>query len=121
MPGGRPRLYNNCLDFAFKCEMYFEECEESKKWPTMSGLAIALGFIERRTLYDYEGYEEFSHIIKKYRLLVEESYENRLAASSPTGAIFALKNMGWKDKQEREITNPDGSLTPPTKIEIVAG
>ena len=34
--------------------------------------------------------------------MVECEYEKRLAGQSPTGAIFALKNMGWKDKSEVE-------------------
>jgi hypothetical protein len=31
-------------------------------------------------------------------------YEEQLSGTAPTGSIFALKNMGWKDKTETEIS-----------------
>lgn len=40
---------------------------------------------------------------------VENAYEQRLGEHSPTGAIFALKNFGWKDKTEAEV-NTNGTL-----------
>ena len=33
-------------------------------------------------------------------MVVENRYEKALSQQGPTGAIFALKNMGWNDKQE---------------------
>ena len=44
--------------------------------------------------------KEFSYTIKRARLLIEILYEEQLQKGSPTGAIFALKNFGWKDRQE---------------------
>jgi len=67
---------------------------------TMTGLALALGFCSRQSLYDYEGRDVFSYTIKIARLRVENSYEENLFGKSATGAIFGLKNMGWSDKQE---------------------
>lgn len=100
MPGGRPPLYNNCMDLEAACELYFEKCEEKNIRPLITGLALDLGFVNRQSLYDYQENHEFSGIIKKARAMVEASYENMLGTGSPTGAIFALKNMGWRDKQE---------------------
>jgi hypothetical protein len=71
---------------------------------TITGLALHLGFADRQSLNDYEAKVEFSFIIKKARLRVENAYEKALYMKSPTGAIFALKNMGWKDKQEHDHT-----------------
>jgi len=31
-------------------------------------------------------------------------YEKALQGHSPTGAIFALKNFGWRDKQDVELS-----------------
>ena len=31
-------------------------------------------------------------------------YEKALQGRSPTGAIFALKNFGWTDKQDVELS-----------------
>lgn len=67
---------------------------------TLSGLALYLG-IDRQTLYNYKERDEFFDIIKKARESVEATYEERLIyEGGPTGVIFALKNMGWTDKQE---------------------
>jgi hypothetical protein len=38
--------------------------------------------------------------------MVEMGYEMKLSGASVTGAIFALKNMGWADRQE--VSGPDG-------------
>lgn len=40
--------------------------------------------------------------------MVEMAYEHKLSTSNVTGAIFALKNMGWKDKSEMDIRTPEG-------------
>lgn len=71
---------------------------------TITGLALHLGFESRQSLYDYEKNDKFSYIIKKARLHVENSYEFQLQFGNSTGAIFALKNMDWNDKQQTEIS-----------------
>ena len=71
--------------------------------PTISGLAYHLGFASRKAFYDYEDKPEFSNTIKKARLRIEIEYEKQLYNDKCTGAIFALKNLGWKDKVENEI------------------
>ncbi|GAB2539957.1 terminase small subunit [Rufibacter soli] len=77
---------------------------------TITGLALYLGFGSRASLDDYEKREEFSYIIKKGRARVEHGYEKALHMQSPTGAIFALKNMGWKDKTETDLTTKGESF-----------
>jgi hypothetical protein len=72
---------------------------------TITGLAIALGFCSRQSMYDYEKKPEFTYTIKTARLKVENSYEINLFGKTATGAIFGLKNMGWTDKQEVTSTN----------------
>jgi len=47
---------------------------------------------------------EFPYIIRRARLFIEREYEERLWSTTPTWAIFALKNMWWRDKSEQEIT-----------------
>lgn len=80
--------------------------------PTITGLALALGFESRQSMYDYEKKETFSYTIKRARLEIENSYEQdiRNPDLTPTGAIFALKNFGWSDKQEviNKTINEDG-------------
>lgn len=97
--GGRPLSYSDPKKLQADVDKYFEE----EPQPTLAGLAYALG-INRSTLYEYDDKEMFSDIIKRARDRVAATYETRLIyGSQPTGVIFALKNMGWKDKTESEI------------------
>lgn len=80
---------------------YFETTEENKI--TITGLCLALD-LDKTTFYDYEKREGYEDIVKRARLIVENSYELSLRENGRTGDIFALKNFGWVDKQEQEIT-----------------
>jgi hypothetical protein len=120
MPAGRPPVFETPEQMEAAIEDYFNPLvkneahtksgvmlsEGPERGPrakvTITGLALHLGFCDRQSLYDYEDKPEFSCIVKKARLRVEMSYEERLSESACTGAIFALKNMGWKDKTETE-------------------
>lgn len=74
--------------------------------PTVTGLALHLGFCDKSTLYDYRDKSEFSHSIKKGLSMVEKHHEKQIAYGDKcTGNIFALKNMGWKDKVEQDNTH----------------
>jgi hypothetical protein len=76
--------------------------------PTLSGLALHLGFASRQSVYDYEERGEFSYTVKVARLRCENWVETGLLAGSvnPSAGNFVLKNYGWKDKQEIEQTGP---------------
>ncbi|MCT4135053.1 hypothetical protein HZP67_09975 [Elizabethkingia anophelis] len=65
--------------------------------PTITGLAIFLGFESRQSLYDYSKKDGFAYSIKKALLHVENNYEKGLASDKVAGFVFALKNMGWTD------------------------
>lgn len=95
-----------------KCDEYFKFAEI----PTCCGLAFYLGFADRQSLYDYREKPEFTCIIKRAMLQVEQSYEERLAENGCTGAIFALKNMGWRDKHEVDHTTAGEKITQPSII-----
>lgn len=98
MPGGRPPIWTDPQAFKEAVDSYFDNKEEVHTW---TGLTLHLGFESRQSLNDYLEKEEFFHPIKMALLKIENSYEKRMfTAKNPTGAIFALKNFGWKDKQE---------------------
>lgn len=103
---GRPRLYESAEELKKKIDEFFATTPKSEL--TVTGLALYLGFESRQSFYDYEKNEQYSYIIKRARLQVEAAYEMRLNSNGCTGAIFALKNMGWKDKTEVEQS---GGLT----------
>lgn len=73
--------------------------------PTITGLCFFIGFASRQSFYDYEKKEAFTYIVKRARLFIEQEYEEHLSFGNVTGAIFALKQMGWTDQQDIKITD----------------
>jgi hypothetical protein len=100
------KLFKTDKDLQEAVDAYFDEVGDS---PTVTGLAFHLGFTSRQSFYDYENNEIHSYTIKRARVRIENAYETRLHGNSNAGAIFALKNFGWSDKQEIEHTGKDGS------------
>ena len=118
--GGKPPKFEAKKHLEEFITQYFESCKPeydkennivSYNYPTTTGLALYLGFASRQSLYDYKDKKEYSYIIKRAITVIESHYEERLNFQGSTGAIFALKNMGWKDKQEIENTNMNLNLT----------
>jgi hypothetical protein len=105
---GRPPTIATPEEFDAKADAYFATCTENEKPVTLTGLVIALGFVSRQSLTDYAAKPEFSDSVKRAKLRVENAYEERLDSQKPTGPIFALKNMGWADKQVLEHTGAEG-------------
>jgi hypothetical protein len=78
-----------------------DEYFTKEKVPTWTGLAIHLGFESRKSLHDYGQKPGFSYSVKKALVRIERRYEEAMM-KQPAGAIFALKNFGWTDRQEVE-------------------
>lgn len=106
---GRPPKYDNVEDLQNAIDSYFDNCKPEHdelgnviafNFPSVTGLTLALGFCDKKSLRQYREKEEFAPLIKRALLKVESHYEQRLNMQSPTGAIFALKNMGWEDKHQ---------------------
>ena len=117
---GRPRIYEDPEALHNECITYFTKCQEDKKRPTVTGLALFLGFASKQSLYDYEKQEPFSYPIKRSLTMIENALEERLENNSVTGIIFALKNMGWKDSIENKNTNTNYNSEPLTPEKIKA-
>lgn len=131
---GQPPIYSTPDDLQNQIEEYFATGVKKKtiligkapkqipiviEVPTITGLCIFLGFASRQSFYDYEEREGFSYTIKRARLFIENEYEEMLQTGNTTGAIFALKNFGWIDKQDiNQKTELSGSLGF-TGIEII--
>ena len=103
-PGGRPLKIQDASKLQGLADEYFRKCDEEKTPYTITGLAISLGFNSRQQISEYEDRSEFSDVIKRARLKVEHAVEHKLFTNNPTGSIFWLKNYGWKDKQEVELS-----------------
>lgn len=95
---GRPPVFESNEELEDKCISYFNHCEENDVKATITGLALYLGFESRQSIYDYKENKVFSYTIKRACLAVENSYE----LNGTPMDIFALKNMGWEDKQKTE-------------------
>lgn len=123
-PVGRPPKYKSVEEIEGKIEDYFRECDGkplldddgkaltdkygkpivlNRKPPTITGLALALGFTTRRSLLNYQGKKEFMHTITRAKSLVEAYTEERLFdRDGVQGAKFSLINnfKGWSEKPE---------------------
>lgn len=98
----RPRIYDSEIELQDEILKYFEQTSERNERPTVTGLALFLGFASKQSLYDYEKNEKFSYPIKRALTMIECELEKRLENQSVSGIIFALKNMGWTDKVQTE-------------------
>ncbi len=105
---GRPPKYVSADEFTAVADSYFGQCLADDVMPTVNGLSLALD-ITRETLLRYGEKPAFSDAVKRVRARLELAWELRLADTACTGAIFWLKNQGWKDKFEQEHTGPNGS------------
>lgn len=126
--GARPR-YKSPDEIRGKIDAYFEECKGKplvdhngdpvlNRWgnpvifgakaPTVTGLALALGFKTRRALMLYQAKKEFVDLILEAKSRVEEYNEQQLyTRDGQRGAQFALTcNFGWKETKEEEKSGP---------------
>jgi hypothetical protein len=113
---GRPRIFDDPNEMLKLGNAYFEQCRISEEPILITGLALALGLASRDSLSDYGRREEFSSTVKALKMVCENFAERRIYGNNPTGAIFALKNYGWIDKQQVESSGIDGA---PIQSEVV--
>ena len=121
---GRPATYKTVEEMREKIDAYFNYCmgeyvrDEDGKIetdkndnpimtkqipPTITGLALALGFTGRQSLLNYEDKEEFMDTIKRAKSRIEQYAEERLFdRDGVNGAKFNLSNnfKGWSEKQQ---------------------
>lgn len=81
--------------------------------PTVTGLALALGFESRQTLLNYQGKKEFRRVITRAKSRIEMYTEERLFdRDGANGAKFSLENnWGWNKPKEAP-----GEAAPVVKI-----
>lgn len=112
MAGGRPRTFTDdeVLDLVERFEDYIATTEI----PIIAEFAYQ-NDVPRDILYDYD---EFSTLRKK-AIDKKEAQLERLGLSNQvdkTMAIFSLKQLGWRDKQDIEHS---GELDSNIRIEVV--
>lgn len=131
--GGRPPMYSSPDQIQGLIDKYFKDCEGKvltdkegepiinkygqvvvigAKPPTITGLALALGFNSRTSLLNYQDKPEFMNTITQAKARVEEYAESRLFdKDGANGAKFSLTNnfKGWNEKNQTEISGPGGA------------
>jgi hypothetical protein len=132
---GQPRKISTAEEMQELCDQYFEWIKGEKEirkikvptfgrkgyeeveevvWirepepPTITGLALYLGFTGRQGLQSYiDAGGAFFVVVKRAKARVSGSYEKNLHGGKSIGSMFALKNIdGWKDSTE--IVNEAG-------------
>lgn len=124
MPVGRPPAFETSEELQAEIDSYFTSIEgdfnwvadpenpdkDIKEWTrlpepaTITGLTLFLGFESRQSFYDYGKKPTFTYTIKRAHLMIENKYEQALNFSrTPTAQIFALKNLGWSDRQDIDL------------------
>lgn len=121
---GAPPYYKNKKQMQEVIDAYFKDCEGRPmldddgnvltdkhgepvcypaKPPTITGLALALGFTSRQALLNYQAKEEFVDTVTRAKSRVEEFAEQMLySPGAANGAKFNLTNNfeGWTEKQQ---------------------
>lgn len=138
--GGRPPKYTCKEEIEGKIDEYFTACEGKpyvvdgkvmtdkmgypiilgKRPPTMTGLALSLGFKSRQALISYEGKKEFADTITRAKSRVELYTEEQLfTRDGANGAKFSLQNnfKGW-DAAVREAAAQAASAAA-TAVKII--
>lgn len=112
MTAGRPPAFKTVEELETAIEEYFTARKLADEPPTVSGLALFLGFADRQSMYDYKERPEYSCTVKKAITKMEDFAEVKLlkGEGQATGPIFWLKNHGWKDKTETDVNVQNYSL-----------
>ena len=80
-----------------------------RRTPTIPGLALALGFSSRQSLYNYKARKEFVDTISRAQTRVEQyTAEKLFDRDSQRGAQFALE-YGFRYKRDAEGEKKDES------------
>ena len=121
--GNKPK-YKTPEEMQEKIDQYFADCEGTllvdhngdpiidrwgnpvylnKRPPTITGLALALGFKTRTALQIYKAKKEFTDTVLVAKSRVEKYYEEQLTSRDGSrGAMFNLQRnfRGWQGEQE---------------------
>ncbi len=131
---GMTPMYTSVEEIEGKIEQYFENCKGYSLTdsngeqifnkfgspvfvdvhpPTVTGLALALGFTSRQALLNYQAKPDFVDTITRAKARVEQYAEERLFdRDGSNGAQFSLRNnfKGW-DADKKNGDSGDGKIT----------
>jgi len=111
------RYFNNTADSTGDKKVNPNNQNADAGFSTIAGLALYLGFSSRKEMEDYEAKGKYAEKVKRARLRIMADYEKKLHVTSSTGAIFALKSMGWNDRPEPKPV--DDAANTLLKVEVI--
>ena len=104
MPGGRPRKHTDeeVAQYVALFRAYIDETDI----PIICEFCY-LNHIPRETIYDYDEFSTLRKecIDKKEARLERGGLDGKV---DKTMAIFSLKQLGWSDRQQHELSGPGG-------------
>lgn len=132
---GRPPKFTSVEEMQAKIDEYFATCkghpmvdDEGKPVldkfgrpiildahpPTITGLALALGFASRQGLLTYQGKKAYCDTITRAKTICEKYAEERLFdRDGSNGAKFSLQNNfnGWREDKQKQQQETAENLT----------
>lgn len=125
---GRPPKYSDPAEMQAVIDQYFRDCAgtpligadgevirdkygeivmANARPPTVTGLALALGFTGRQALMDYQARKSFSDTVTRAKSRIEAYAEERLYdRDGQRGAEFSLKyNFKWAQEDKTALTD----------------
>ena len=122
---GHPPKYATVEEMQAVIDRYFEDCKGEtiigddgipildkfgqpfiihQRPPTVTGLALALGFTSRQALLNYQAKKEFVDTVTRAKARIEAYAEERLFdRDGQRGAEFSLKyNFRWADEKKQD-------------------
>lgn len=123
---GRPSKLTDELLQKAKDYLIFDFENVNDVVPSVAGLAIYLG-VNKTSLYEFcsvdsELGRDFSNTLQS----IKEKQEKMLISGglrstfNATISKLMLSNHGYSDKVEADLSSKDGSMTPPSRVEIVS-
>jgi len=85
--------------------------------PTIAGLAFHLGFSNLTQMELHEAKGKYSGLLQRARLRIMAEYEKKLLNGPSSGAIYALKGLGWNDRYNNR---PSGATNIDLKTELIS-
>jgi hypothetical protein len=114
MKTGRPLKFETADLMQDAIASYFKYCSAERLMPNKAGLCHSIK-ISRDTYNEYK--KRFPDTVKEAEQFIEDAWVQRLAGTTPTGAIFYLKNAFSADYRDRQEVEHSGDL--PFSVTIV--
>lgn len=86
-------------------EAYVLDCAENKAPVSIPGCVLYLGLESTAELYAVGAVEGCERAIARLKTHCEAYAISRLYSTTPTGGIFALKQLGWSDSVQKHTAD----------------